>query len=302
MLLENLVISMGRQWMILAFTVGKMLVAIGAVAHILACIWFAVGDTVQSAGQHRSWLEFAGITREQGATFEIQYIHSLIWMLLPPSPPPLDPFSGIEHLAAGSSDTQLHGKVAANYCRCFSESRATGAKSWRTLEAWGFRLKAHLAISSKASRTGKYIGIAKLPCKTRRTPSSPALLCFDVLSQKSRLVPERTWGLREKSYIRPLGWNRLEVLLHRQARRGPKKSSRVIWRLWDGWFPSRLRADLAHPRAGRAKSHAKSAPPMAPIPPASTRFNTWEKLRPKHRVQFQFPFAPLCARSLVPRI
>ncbi|CAE7946924.1 Cyclic nucleotide-gated cation channel alpha-3 [Symbiodinium microadriaticum] len=98
-LLENLVISMGRQWMILAFTVGKMLIAIGAVAHILACIWFALGDTVQSAGQHRSWLEFAGITREQGATFEIQYIHSLIWMLLPPSPPPLDPFSGIEHAA-----------------------------------------------------------------------------------------------------------------------------------------------------------------------------------------------------------
>ena len=87
---------MGRQWLILAFTVGKMLVAIGAVAHILACIWFALGDAVQSAAQ-TSWLEIAQI---KDATFSIQYIHSLIWILLPPAPPPLDPLSGIEHMAA----------------------------------------------------------------------------------------------------------------------------------------------------------------------------------------------------------
>lgn len=38
------VISMGRQWLILAFTVGRMLMAIGMVAHILACTWFGLGQ------------------------------------------------------------------------------------------------------------------------------------------------------------------------------------------------------------------------------------------------------------------
>ena len=97
-LLENLVISMGRQWLILGFTVGKMLVAIGAVAHILACIWFGLGDSI-SAATGNSWLNIAKIDTE---SFEIQYIHSLFWILLPPAPPPLDPTSGIEHLAVGA--------------------------------------------------------------------------------------------------------------------------------------------------------------------------------------------------------
>ena len=64
-LLENLVISMGRQWLILGFTVGKMLLAIGAVAHILACSWFALGDAVSDS----SWLDIAGI---KNASFQIQ--------------------------------------------------------------------------------------------------------------------------------------------------------------------------------------------------------------------------------------
>ena len=37
------VISTGRQWLILAFTVGRMLLAIGMIAHIMACIWYGLG-------------------------------------------------------------------------------------------------------------------------------------------------------------------------------------------------------------------------------------------------------------------
>ena len=39
---------MGRQWLILAFTVGRMLLAIGMVAHIMACIWFGLGQACDS--------------------------------------------------------------------------------------------------------------------------------------------------------------------------------------------------------------------------------------------------------------
>jgi hypothetical protein len=42
--MDHQVISMGRQWLILAFTVGRMLLSIGMVAHILACIWFGLGQ------------------------------------------------------------------------------------------------------------------------------------------------------------------------------------------------------------------------------------------------------------------
>ncbi|CAE7225657.1 CNGA3 [Symbiodinium sp. KB8] len=93
-LLENLVISLGRQWLILSFTVGKMLLVIGAVAHILACIWYALGDTISK--ERDSWLQIAQVG---DAPFQTQYIHSLSWILLTPSPAPLEPDSNIEHTA-----------------------------------------------------------------------------------------------------------------------------------------------------------------------------------------------------------
>lgn len=43
---------MGRQWLILGFTVGKMLVTIGLVTHILSCIWFGVGQYATGAAWH----------------------------------------------------------------------------------------------------------------------------------------------------------------------------------------------------------------------------------------------------------
>ena len=98
-LLENLVISLGRQWLILAFTVGKMLLVIGAVAHILACIWYALGDTISQ--ERDSWLQIAQVG---DAPFQTQYIHSLSWILLTPSPAPLEPDSNIEHTAVGSRE------------------------------------------------------------------------------------------------------------------------------------------------------------------------------------------------------
>ncbi|CAJ1350250.1 unnamed protein product [Effrenium voratum] len=93
-LLENLVISMGRQWLILAFTVGKMLLAIGAVAHILACAWFGLGASL-SDGSRLSWIDLAGIKDLPPA---IQYAHSIGWILLPPAPPPVRPESGLEQV------------------------------------------------------------------------------------------------------------------------------------------------------------------------------------------------------------
>ncbi|CAE6961578.1 HCN4 [Symbiodinium natans] len=93
--LENLLISMGRQWLILAFTVGRMLMTIMIVLHILACSWFGLGEAVSTWGQ-KSWIEWAEISDLDGQT---QYIHAMQWILLPPAPAPLSADSAIERLA-----------------------------------------------------------------------------------------------------------------------------------------------------------------------------------------------------------
>lgn len=96
-MLENLVIAMGRQWLILAFTVGKMLMAIGLVTHILTCLWFWLGKLVHEEGIRKSWLDLANVTE---LDLGLQYAHSASWILLPPSPPTLEPDSRVERLAS----------------------------------------------------------------------------------------------------------------------------------------------------------------------------------------------------------
>ncbi|CAE6961557.1 CNGA4 [Symbiodinium natans] len=98
-IIENLVISMGRQWLILLFTIGRMLMVIGGVTHVLACIFFVVGKAVSESEnlEMGSWIEIAGIATAQPS---IQYVHAIGWILLPPAPPQLDPASGLEHVVA----------------------------------------------------------------------------------------------------------------------------------------------------------------------------------------------------------
>jgi len=93
LLIENLVISMGRQWLILAFTVGRMLLAIGMVAHIMACIWFGLGQAVSETNGGGSWIDVLLIRNSTGY---VQYSHALAWILLPPAPPMVEPDSGVE--------------------------------------------------------------------------------------------------------------------------------------------------------------------------------------------------------------
>ncbi|CAE6961526.1 Hcn4 [Symbiodinium natans] len=83
-MLENIVIAMGRQWLILAFNVMKMLAWIGCTAHLLACAWWGVGMLHVATGN--SWIDYAGVTQSSGY---VQYIHALAWILQPPSPPEL---------------------------------------------------------------------------------------------------------------------------------------------------------------------------------------------------------------------
>ena len=59
-ILENLVTATGKYWLILAMTVGKVVLAIAAVTHILACIWKALGQSVSNSARE-SWLDLAGI-------------------------------------------------------------------------------------------------------------------------------------------------------------------------------------------------------------------------------------------------
>ncbi|CAJ1352846.1 unnamed protein product [Effrenium voratum] len=81
-MLENYVIAMGRQWLILAFNVMKMLGWIGLTAHLLACTWFGVGMLVSQSRE--SWVDLAMVSSSEG---HVQYIHALAWIIQPPSPP-----------------------------------------------------------------------------------------------------------------------------------------------------------------------------------------------------------------------
>ena len=81
------------------------------VAHILACLWFAIGQAVSETRQaarpeQGSWIDIAGINPQR---FDVdaapvggvvQYLHSIAWILLPPAPPELAPDSWIEYLFA----------------------------------------------------------------------------------------------------------------------------------------------------------------------------------------------------------
>ena len=60
-ILENLVIATGNYSLILALTMLKVVVSIATVAHMLACIWYALGESVSNSAQE-SWLDLAGIT------------------------------------------------------------------------------------------------------------------------------------------------------------------------------------------------------------------------------------------------
>eukprot|EP00434_Breviolum_minutum_P015551 symbB.v1.2.013694.t1/scaffold974.1/size359025/1 len=95
-MMENLVISMGRQWLILAFTVGKMLVTIGMVTHILCCAWYGLGKYITDTGE-RSWLDLAQVPPND---LGLQYAHAATWILLPPAPPLVEPESRWERFAA----------------------------------------------------------------------------------------------------------------------------------------------------------------------------------------------------------
>eukprot|EP00913_Durusdinium_trenchii_P027153 g25478.t1 len=80
-----------------SFMVGKMLMAIGLVTHILTCLWFWLGKLVHEEGIRKSWLDLANVTE---LDLGLQYAHSASWILLPPSPPTLEPDSRVERLAS----------------------------------------------------------------------------------------------------------------------------------------------------------------------------------------------------------
>ncbi|CAE6961543.1 KCNH5 [Symbiodinium natans] len=90
---ENMVIAIGRQWLIMAFGIVRMLIEISMVVHALACAWFGVGKVLSSDPQVTSWLVLNGVLAQPAI---VQYIHALQWIIQPPSPAPLDPASGVE--------------------------------------------------------------------------------------------------------------------------------------------------------------------------------------------------------------
>jgi len=82
--LENWVIGFGQQNLVLAFNVLRMLLSILLTAHLLACTWFGVGKFVSQTGE--SWIDVAGVGSSSGP---VQYLHSLSWVVQPPSVPEL---------------------------------------------------------------------------------------------------------------------------------------------------------------------------------------------------------------------
>eukprot|EP00930_Biecheleria_cincta_P034213 TRINITY_DN23661_c0_g1_i1.p1 TRINITY_DN23661_c0_g1~~TRINITY_DN23661_c0_g1_i1.p1 ORF type:complete len:1192 (-),score=165.37 TRINITY_DN23661_c0_g1_i1:274-3816(-) len=92
-IIEEATFAAGRQWVLVLGAMIKIAV-IGIVAtHFMTCVWFYIGLTTSEEGQE-SWL-----VKKQAEQVEmgLQYLQSLVYIIAPPSPPPIDVDSPVEN-------------------------------------------------------------------------------------------------------------------------------------------------------------------------------------------------------------
>eukprot|EP00930_Biecheleria_cincta_P076346 TRINITY_DN6355_c0_g1_i1.p1 TRINITY_DN6355_c0_g1~~TRINITY_DN6355_c0_g1_i1.p1 ORF type:complete len:1200 (-),score=178.89 TRINITY_DN6355_c0_g1_i1:72-3671(-) len=92
MVIEEASIAAGKQWVVLVMAIFHTTFFMAICAHFLACFWFLLGRIRSEAG-HQSWIDIANAQDVDGGT---QYLHSFIWVLSVPGPPPVHPESAQE--------------------------------------------------------------------------------------------------------------------------------------------------------------------------------------------------------------
>eukprot|EP00435_Cladocopium_sp_Y103_P037287 s20_g9.t2 len=128
-IIQELAASTGRQWIMLVISIFNAAVAAICVAHIITCLWFWIGSTVQAEGRE-SWIDIALAHDLDGAT---QYITSLRYVMNAPAPPLIAPDSVRERLVdimnnvftlvvIGSAVSKISGTLVE--LRAMNESRS----------------------------------------------------------------------------------------------------------------------------------------------------------------------------------
>jgi len=128
-IIQELAASTGRQWIMLVISIFNAAVAAMLVAHIITCLWFWIGMTVQEEGR-QSWIMMALADQLDGGT---QYITSLRYVMNAPAPPLIAPESVRERLVdimnnvftlvvIGSAVSKISGTLVE--LRAMNESRS----------------------------------------------------------------------------------------------------------------------------------------------------------------------------------
>lgn len=123
-MIEESAAAAGRQWVTLVVAITKTGVGMIMVAHFLTCFWYFTGEWIVGYDSGvLNWIEFANARAENGVDPIVQYLHALRWILNAPSPPDLDPASGIERgvdifisittlVVIGSAISKISGTMA----------------------------------------------------------------------------------------------------------------------------------------------------------------------------------------------
>ncbi|CAJ1357449.1 unnamed protein product, partial [Effrenium voratum] len=129
-MIEENAASAGRQWVTLVVAITKTAVGMLVCAHFLTCFWFWVGTSIGSAGQ-ANWITIAGADSVPGW---VQYLHALRWIMNAPSPPDIDPASGVERaidIVMAATTLVVIGSAISKISGTMAELRAMNEESDR---------------------------------------------------------------------------------------------------------------------------------------------------------------------------
>lgn len=145
-LIEESAAAAGRQWVTLVVAISKTAVGMIMVAHFLTCFWYWVAVELVNTEQVANWIQVVGADTTTGP---VQYLHALRWIMNAPSPPDIDPRSGIERgVDIGISATTLVviGSAISKISGTMAELRAMNEESARR------RREVRLYLASQAPR------------------------------------------------------------------------------------------------------------------------------------------------------
>ena len=92
-IIEESAANTGRHWIAVVTAITSTAIAMTFCAHLLTCMWYAIGRGMEESDDIRSWTRLASADTIPGW---VQYLHAMRWIINSPAPPLLDAGSGLE--------------------------------------------------------------------------------------------------------------------------------------------------------------------------------------------------------------